>query len=500
MEVGNSINGIMGLAIGDALGVPNEFCVREKLMNNPVTEMIGYKSHNVPKGTWSDDTSMTLATIDSIVEKGRIDTDDMASKFLEWMKDAKYASTNECFDIGRTTLQALARFESKIDKAENCGGKNEMENGNGSLMRILPVAYYCYYCNYNEDKIYDVVKQVSSITHAHEVSILGCYIYVMYAISLLKENNKTKSYNYIKSLNYKKISNETLEKYKRILKNNISKYDLSEIQSTGYVVSTLEATFWLLLNTKNYNEAVIGAVNLGNDTDTIGACTGGLAGILYGVKNIRDTWKIDLKGYNYIKKLCQKFDFSLASEVGTVCLFCNKYDTEKKKKIKIEKGNILDYDVDCIVNPSNNNLMRGSGLCGQIFQKAGDELDIKCKELESCLTGEAKITKGYNLKQKYIVHTVAPKWYENNDDFNKENLLKNCYINSLALAKDFEIKKIAIPCIGTGIYKCPIDVGAKCVHEAIKQYIEYFDKIYLVCYSDEQYVMYKREFKDIGVK
>lgn len=318
MQVDNSINGIMGLAVGDALGVPNEFCIREKLMQNPVTEMIGYKSHNVPKGTWSDDTSMTLATIDSIIEKHEIDTDDMATKFLEWIKNAKYTSTNECFDIGRTTLQALAKFECKTDKAENCGSKNEMENGNGSLMRILPIAYYCYYCEYDEEKIYDVVKRVSSITHAHEVSILGCYIYVMYAIQLLKGNNKNKAYNFIKKLKYENFSNQSLEKYKRVLKNNISKYDLSEIESTGYVVSTLEATFWLLLNTKSYNEAIIGAVNLGNDTDTVGACTGGLAGILYGIKNIRDTWKIDLKGYNFIKKICQKFDCILSSQRGTV--------------------------------------------------------------------------------------------------------------------------------------------------------------------------------------
>lgn len=312
-----SINGIMGLAIGDAMGVPNEFCSRNELIQNPVTEMIGFKSHQVPAGTWSDDTSMTLATIDSIINTRKIDTNDMANRFLEWFRYAKYTATNECFDIGRTTLQALARFESKTDIAEKCGGVSEMENGNGSLMRILPIAYYCYYLNYKKDKVYDIVKKVSSITHAHEISILGCYIYVMYAISLLRNNNKQKAYKYIRDLKYNKLFDEkTIEKYNRILKHDISKYELEQISSSGYVVSTLEATLWVLLNTTNYNEAIIGAINLGEDTDTLGACVGGLAGIIYGLESIKDSWKNDLKKYNNIKQICEVFDEILLAPTG----------------------------------------------------------------------------------------------------------------------------------------------------------------------------------------
>lgn len=95
------------------------------------------------------------------------------------------------------------------------------------------------------------------------------------------------------------------------MKQDISKHKLKEIKSTGYVVDTLEAVIWVLLNTKSYNEAVIGAVNLGDDTDTVGACTGGLAGIYYGMDNIKNEWKRDLLKYDYIIELCNKFDKEL---------------------------------------------------------------------------------------------------------------------------------------------------------------------------------------------
>ena len=311
----NSFNGILGFAIGDAMGVPLEFVQREKLMNNPVTEMLGYGSHNVPKGTWSDDTSMTLATIDSIINTGTIDYTDIANNFLRWFKDAKYTATNEVFGIGRTTLHALANFEQDKSNPTDCGENSEMSNGNGSLMRMLPIAYYCYKQiqnnQINNEKVLKIVKGVSSITHAHEISILGCYIYTMYAIRLLNGDEKYNSYEYIKNLDYSMFSKDSLSRYDRILKNDISKLDINEIKSSGYIVDTLEATLWVLLNTSNYNQAIIGAINLGNDTDTIGACTGGLAGIIYGEDSINSNWKNSLLKIEYIQDLCDKFDDKL---------------------------------------------------------------------------------------------------------------------------------------------------------------------------------------------
>ena len=304
-----SCNGIIGFAIGDALGVPAEFRTREELNLNPITDMIGYGTYNVPAGTWSDDTSMTLATIDSIIDTKAINPNDMANKFLDWFRNCNYTATGEVFDIGRTTLQSLAKFELNLDNASNCGETNEYSNGNGSLMRILPIAYYIYYKNItDEQEIYTLVKQVSSITHAHEVSILGCYIYVRFALELLVGKDKFEAYKKIQKLDYSMFSNETINRYTRILCDNIQNINENSISSSGYVVSTLEATMWLFFNSADYNITILKAVNLGEDTDTVTACTGGLLGIYYGIESINDIWKQNLKKYDYIIHLCDKFD------------------------------------------------------------------------------------------------------------------------------------------------------------------------------------------------
>lgn len=311
----DSKSGVIGLAVGDAMGVPLEFCMREKLMQHPTTQMLGYGSHDVPKGSWSDDSSMTLATIDAIIKDGCINYNTIATNFLEWMKNAKYTPTDTVFDIGRTCLRAIAKFESNQEIAEKCGGTSEMDNGNGSMMRILPLTYYCFSKNMNEKEIYEIVKNVSSITHGHEISIMGCFIYVMYGIELLSNKNLTQAYEKIKKIKYNTyFSEKTIDRYERILKKNIKKYSLDEIKSTGFIVDTLEATLWILLNTNSYNQSIIGAINLGNDTDTVGACVGGLAGIYYGLENINKTWQNELLKYDYIVELCDKFNEVLNNE------------------------------------------------------------------------------------------------------------------------------------------------------------------------------------------
>lgn len=307
-----SSNGIIGFAVGDALGVPAEFKSREELKRYPIIDMIGDGTYNVPAGTWSDDTSMTLATIDSIIEKKGINTNDIADRFLKWFRNAEYTATGEVFDIGRTTLQALAKYELKLDGASNCGCNGEYDNGNGSLMRMLPIAYYIYNNKIADDKtIYDIVRDVSSITHAHEISVLGCYIYVRFILELLNNNDKFQAYKNIQKLDYSYFYDYAISKYYRILERNIQELKEEDISSSGYVVSTLEATMWLFLNSNDYNTTILKAVNLGDDTDTVGACTGGLLGIYYGIDSIKDEWKKDLLKYDYIIELCNKFDEEL---------------------------------------------------------------------------------------------------------------------------------------------------------------------------------------------
>ena len=137
-------DGIIGLAIGDAMGVPLEGMDRKILLNEPVTQMLGNLAHNVPVGAFSDDTSMTLATIDAILEKGKIDTKEIAENFVNWRNYGIYSSTGLAFGIGNTTNEAIDRLAAGNMKPEKCGLKEAENNGNGSLMRILPIAYYIF--------------------------------------------------------------------------------------------------------------------------------------------------------------------------------------------------------------------------------------------------------------------------------------------------------------------------------------------------------------------
>lgn len=298
---------LYGFVIGDAMGVPLEFMSREKLNQHPVTKMIGDGSHNLPKGVWSDDTSMTLATMDSVSTTHAIDCDDIANRFCDWINYGKYTATNLVFGVGKITQNALFRYWNQKKDATKCGGTSYLENGNGSLMRMLPIAFYCYNRHLNSKEIYSVVKDVSSITHAHEISILGCYIYVCYIRLLLSGKNKLDSYQLLSQQDYTMFSSDSLEQYQRILNSELLFLSVEEISSSGYVVSTLEAALWVILHTDSFAQAIIGSINLGNDADTVGAITGSMAGILYGYSSIPQKWIDSLEGKDSLNSYLSSF-------------------------------------------------------------------------------------------------------------------------------------------------------------------------------------------------
>lgn len=158
--------------------------------------------------------------------------------------------------------------------------------------------------------------------------------------------------------------------------------------------------------------------------------------------------------------------------------------------IEIIKADITDMEVDAIVNAANTSLLRGGGVCGAIFKKAGFELDKECKKIGHCDTGGAVITRGYNLKAKYIIHAVAPVWNDYRNKEKREELFKNCYYNIFNIAIKNGIKTIATPCVGTGIYGCPIELGRDYAFEAAKKLGDKLDKIYFVCFGDREFEIY----------
>jgi len=301
-------NGLYGFVVGDAFGVPVEFKSRSSLHNNPATTMLEYGSHPVPKGTWSDDTSMTLATMDSMSSTHSIDYNDIMKNFISWVEDANYTATDRVFDIGITTRTALSNFKRGKNSIE-CGLTDLHSNGNGSLMRMLPICLCLVHLKIEEQKKVEIINNISSLTHAHEISKMGCYIYYKYIESLIKGNDKIQAYNDICNIDYSKYySKETIEVYNRILNGELSNIPIDKISSSGYVVSTLEAVLWTILNTKNYKEAIIRSVNLGDDTDTVGAITGSLAGMLYGYESIPREWLAAIPKKQYLNKLVENFN------------------------------------------------------------------------------------------------------------------------------------------------------------------------------------------------
>ncbi len=250
---------IYGFVVADALGVPYEFKQRGTFK---CTDMVGYGTWQQPKGTWSDDTSMTLATCRSIKENNKIVPEDILERFQQWYRKGEYTAHNEVFDIGGTTKHALVSGEP---------GRDITSNGNGSLMRILPLAFI--------DCTEEEIRAVSSLTHAHELSTTACVIYTTIAKRMLQGYD-------IKAilLNLKSYG----EPFNRLY--FIYEYPEEKIKSSGYVVDTLEAALWCLTTTYSYKDCVLKAVNLGEDTDTVAAIAGGLAGIKYGYNAIPKEW------------------------------------------------------------------------------------------------------------------------------------------------------------------------------------------------------------------
>ena len=306
---------LYGFIVGDAFGVPVEFESRAALYNKPATQMLEFGSHKVPKGTWSDDSSMTLATMDSISSKGTIDYEDMMHRFIAWSEQAEYTATDSVFDIGITTSSALRYYMYNGKPALESGLTDVRSNGNGSLMRILPACLYVYSLVPEEDKKVEIINNVSSLTHAHEISKMGCYIYYKFMESLLGGNNKETAYQDICKVDYSKYySPETINVYKRILDGNLMNISIDQISSSGYVVSTLEAVLWTILNTKDYREAIIRSVNLGEDTDTVGAITGSLAGMIYGYETIPKEWLEVIPKQDYLNSLIDEFNAQILNK------------------------------------------------------------------------------------------------------------------------------------------------------------------------------------------
>jgi ADP-ribosyl-[dinitrogen reductase] hydrolase len=300
------LGALWGAVVGDALGVPVEFTSRAEREKDPVFDMRGYGTFDLPAGSWSDDSSLMLCTIEGLL--GGLDTERIGRIFIRWLREAHLTPYGIVFDVGFGTSEAIRHIEQGVI-AERAGSAGERNNGNGSLMRILPVAVYCL--SMTDDEMVRHAHRVSSITHAHPRSLMACGMYCLMARLLLHGKPLNEAYVSMiasaKDIYDKPPFLGELPHFNRILDGEIGLYPEKKIESDGYVVHTIEAALWCLMTTTSYRDAVLKAVNLGHDTDTTAIVTGGLAGAYYGLQAIPEEWRSQIARKNDIDRMFAAF-------------------------------------------------------------------------------------------------------------------------------------------------------------------------------------------------
>ncbi|MCU0434811.1 MAG: ADP-ribosylglycohydrolase family protein [Bacteroidia bacterium] len=299
-------NALLGVAVGDAVGVPAEFKSRDLLRKNPVTDMTGFGTYGLPAGTWSDDTSLTLCLAEALVHQP-FTTTKLARLFVLWLKKNHWTPRGEVFDVGIATREAIERLDSGM-APEKAGGTTKDSNGNGGLMRILPLVFYIH--NKPAAERFDITRRVCSLTHGHIRTAIACHYFLDFASGIINGEKPQEVYFRLQKelppvFAQLALPEEEVRLFIRLLEGNIALLHEDDIQSSGYVLHSLEAAIWCLLTTTTYRDAVLKAVNLGHDTDTTGAITGGICGLYYGKEGIPPHWLDMLVRRNDIEHLAQ---------------------------------------------------------------------------------------------------------------------------------------------------------------------------------------------------
>ena len=266
---------LVGLAVGDAVGAAVEFKKRDSYP--PVTDMLGGGPFNLPVGYWTDDTSMALCLAESLKECEGLDPRDLLNRFTNWYLRGYNSSTGVCFDIGMTTVNALENF-IEHGSLENNSSRNY--SGNGSIMRLAPVVMY-YHAD--PDLAIVIAGAQSRTTHAYSLAVHGCELLASILCRALHATSKEAALAVAPAEHW-------ADEVKQIANPDLWSRTRDDIRSSGYVIDTLEAAIWCFYNTDSFDDAVLLATNLGEDTDTVAAVTGQIAGAYYGLGGIRASW------------------------------------------------------------------------------------------------------------------------------------------------------------------------------------------------------------------
>lgn len=278
---------MMGLATGDALGVPGEFQPRGSYPK--ITEMIGGGPFHLRPGEWTDDTSMALCLGKSLIDSEGFDPKDQMGKYWHWVENGYMSSNGRMFDIGDTTSEALCRYKKTGEPF--AGVDDPKKAGNGSIMRLAPIPLFYKYDD--QGFLLKYARASSATTHGAKVCLDSCALLALIIYKALLELPKEAMLNNLFVEPSFMESPEVID----IAKGSYKTKTEDQIKSTGYVIHTLEAALWSFYTTDTFEEGAIKAVNLGEDTDTVGAVYGQLAGAYYGIGAIPRRWldKVVLK-------------------------------------------------------------------------------------------------------------------------------------------------------------------------------------------------------------
>jgi ADP-ribosylglycohydrolase/O-acetyl-ADP-ribose deacetylase (regulator of RNase III) len=474
-----AIGSLIGLAIGDAMGAPYEFQpFGYKVVDHYITGGV----HNISIGEWTDDTSMALCLAQSLIDCKGFNAKDQMERYLSWSHDGYFCTRTHCFDIGNTVSSALQKYKETKNPYSGLGG--DSNSGNGSLMRIAPIALM--YRN-NKDDLITYAAKSSQMTHKSQLAVDACIVYAQLIAGAIngisKEELLSKEF-----INRENIREEVL----RIIDGSYK--EKKEFKATGYVLHTLESALMAFYRYDSFEDGLLHVISLGDDTDTVGAVYGQLAAAYYGYDAIDEKYKAELQQHDKIYNIADRL-YTLSNE---------KEDEEEVSNVTfhIMIGDITTINTDTIVNAANYRLLGGGGVDGAIHRAGGNEILKECRYLretrypDGLPVGEAVITTAGKMKAKYVIHTVGPKY---NSNPQPQKHLTSCYKNSLLLADKYKCKSIAFPAIATGIYGYPKGEAAQIAYSTLKEMAnecKYIKDIVFVFFSEADAVYLKRLLKE----
>ena len=295
---------LLGLAVGDALGAPVEFCAPGTFA--VVKDLRGGGPFGLAAGYWTDDTSMALCLAESLVECRGFNAFDQMKRYCRWYREGQLSSTGHCFDIGNTTAAALRCWEMSGDPF--AGSTDPNTAGNGSLMRLAPVALF-----YSADLSLAIrmAADSSRTTHGARTAVDSCRYYAALIVGAVQGIPRSELLSEAYARNVQSLCPEVLN----IAHGSFRLKQPPAIRGTGYVIDCLEAALWAFCHARDFADGALAAVNLGNDADTTGAVYGQLAGAYFGIDGIPPTWLEQLAHRSLLERFAQRLFIESSSSV-----------------------------------------------------------------------------------------------------------------------------------------------------------------------------------------